>query len=141
MTENELKLISYLARDGMKLEDIRKHLGIKRKKWRQYFKENPNEEERLRLLRLSVDYAVEDALLKRALGYSTTECRESEKPNGQESVTTTKDVPPDVRAAALWLKTRRSEIWDKKQEGGSEIDIEKELQNFEQEANQSENEQ
>lgn len=140
MTENELKIISYLARDGMKLEDIRRSVGIKRAEWRRYFKDNPDEERRLKLLRISTDYAVEDALLKRALGYTAKEHRESEKPNGSEAVTTVKDVPPDVRAAALWLKFRRGDFWDKKQEENSQIDVERELAGFEEEANRLENE-
>ncbi len=141
MTENELKFISYLARDGMKLEDIRKTLGIKRGKWRQYLKDNPSEKARLEFLRRSTDYAVEDALLRRALGYMSEEYRESEKPNGTESVTTKKEVAPDVRAAIIWLKSRRGDMWDKKQEMSGEIDVERELRSFEEEANRLEDEQ
>lgn len=65
-------------------------------------------------LRKVVDYAVEDALLKRALGYVAEEHRETEKPNGSEAVTTRKDVPPDVRAAMMWLKCRRGDKWNEK---------------------------
>ncbi len=140
MTKEQLRFVSYLARDGMKLENIRKKLGIKRAEWRRFLKENPEEKSRLEMLRLSTDYAVEDALLKRALGYIAEEHRESEKPNGSEAVTTKKDVPPDVRAACLWLKFRRADVWDKKQESSGEIDIEKEIAGFDEEANQSENE-
>ena len=114
MTDNEMKLISYLARDGMSLDKIRKTLGIKRSKWSRFLKENPEEKRRLELLRHTTDYAVEDALLKRALGYTFEEHRETEKPNGTEQVTTHKEVPPDVRAAVLWLKCRRSDMWDEK---------------------------
>lgn len=140
MTDNELKLVSYLARDGMKLDKIRKTLGIKSSEWRRYLKEHPNERRRLELLKKTTDYMVEDALLKRALGYISEEHRESEKPNGSESVTTAKEVPPDVRAAALWLKFRKSDVWDKKQGQEAEIDIAKELEALDEEANRPEDE-
>lgn len=134
MTDNELKLISYLARDGMKLDKIRKTLKIKKARWQNYLRENPDEKRRLELLRHTTDYAVEDALLKRALGYTSEEHRETEKPNGTEQVTTHKEVPPDVRAAALWLKCRRAEVWDEKYTESDEIDIGEELKELEKEA-------
>lgn len=123
MTENELKLIAYLARDGLPLEKIRKTLGIKKSEWKSFLRKNPEEKIRLELLNRSVNYEVEDALLKRALGYISKEHKETEKPNGTEYVTTEKEVPPDVRAAALWLKYRRSEIWDERCEKQEEIPV------------------
>ncbi len=134
MTENELRLVSYLARDGLSLDRIRKTLGIKKTEWNSFLKENPEEKRRLKLLRKSIDYQVEDALLKRALGYTSTEHRETEKPNGTEYVTTQKDVPPDVRAAALWLKFRRSEVWDDKYEKSDEPSVTAMLKELEEEA-------
>ncbi len=112
MTENELKLAEYMARGGTELSKIPKKLGIKRHKWKKYLKDNPDEKRRLELLKSTTDYMVENALLKRALGYRAEEHKESEKPNGTEFVTTKKDVPPDVRAAALWLKIRCKDMWD-----------------------------
>ena len=134
MTENELKLISYLARDGMSLEKIRRTLKIKKSKWQKFLKENPDEKRRLELLRHTTDYAVEDALLKRALGYTSEEYRETEKPNGTEQVTTHKDVPPDVRAAALWLKFRRKDVWDEKHQEADEVDISEKIEELDKEA-------
>ena len=134
MTENELKLISYLARDGMSLEKIRRTLKIKKSKWQKFLKENPDEKRRLELLRHTTDYAVEDALLKRALGYTSEEYRETEKPNGTEQVTTHKDVPPDVRAAALWLKFRRKDVWDEKHQEPDEVDISEKIEELDKEA-------
>ncbi len=112
MTDNEKKLAEYMARGGVELSKIPKKLGLKRSDWKRYLKNNPDEKRRLELLKCTTDYMVEDALLKRALGYRTEEHKESEKPNGTESVTTNKDVPPDVKAAALWLKVRCKDMWD-----------------------------
>lgn len=114
MTQEKLKMAEYLARDGLSLEEIRRELAIAKTPWKAYLRKNPQEKERLMTLRKVVDYAVEDALLKRALGYVAEEHRETEKPNGSEAVTTRKDVPPDVRAAMMWLKCRRGDKWNEK---------------------------
>lgn len=114
MTEEKLKMAEYLARDGLTLEEIRKEIAVAKTPWKAYLRKNPREKERLMSLRKTVDYAVEDALLKRALGYVAEEHRETEKPNGSEAVTTLKEVPPDVRAAMLWLKCRRGDKWNEK---------------------------
>lgn len=134
MTKNQISLIEYMARDGMPLEQIRKSIGIKKKEWDRYFKENPEEKQRLAKLKLSVDYAVEDALLRRALGYSMEERREVEKPSGSESVVTYKEVSPDVSAAALWLKCRRSKVWNDKAQEADDSRIDEILERLDKEA-------
>lgn len=139
MTDSQIKLIGYLARDGMELEQIRRELGIKRKEWNEYFNLHPEEKTRLKTLRISTDYAVEDALLRRALGYEVNEYRQTEKPGGIEEVTTKKDVAPDVRAAILWLEARQTKRWGKKaSESYSKVD--EILEILDKEAGKNENE-
>ena len=59
-----------------------------------------------------MDIEVENALLKRAKGYSYIEKRmKIEHGNITEIVTVTKEVPPDVGAAAMWLKNRKPKAW------------------------------
>lgn len=55
-----------------------------------------------------VDRQVENALLKRALGYTYTEitCE-----NGVETKRVIKEVVPDVTAQIFWLKNRKPDIW------------------------------
>lgn len=134
MTKNELALIEYLARDGLSPEQIRQRLGIKKSEWRSYFKDNPDQMQRLSRLKLSVDYAVEDALLKRALGYTSEERKEVEKPNGCEYVTTYKEISPDVSAAAMWLKCRRAEVWKEKTDADDDSRIDEILSRLDEEA-------
>ena len=57
------------------------------------------------------DYEVENALLKKALGYLYDEVKESEKEKGDEITTTHKEYPPDVSAAKIWLESRCPEYW------------------------------
>lgn len=117
MTPHQLWLCEHCARGGVSLGDIPKAVGIKKRVWRKYLRDNPDEKERLLTLKDTVDFEVEDALLRRALGYTAEEIRTAEKPGGTETVTTQKDVPPDVRAAVEWLKIRRGG-WDEKKNDG-----------------------
>lgn len=79
-----------------------------------------------------VDTQVENALLKRALGYSYTETTtdfelidtgnvdEDGKPIMEKKIknvrSVKKEVAPDVGAAAFWLKNRRPDRWREKRE-------------------------
>jgi hypothetical protein len=60
---------------------------------------------------------VEQALLKRALGYDVEETKE-ELVEGEMRVTekTVKHIPPDVKACLSWLYSRRSDRWRAQQE-------------------------
>ncbi len=67
-----------------------------------------------------VDIEVENALLKRALGYDYTEERvERSQDGGKKSiktVQTVKHIPPDTTAQIFWLKNRRPDRWRDKQQ-------------------------
>lgn len=79
-----------------------------------------------------VDTEVENALLKRAKGYSYVETTtefdvvdtgkvdEDGKPIIEHKIksvkTVKKEMPPDVGAAALWLKNRKPDKWREKRE-------------------------
>ena len=63
-----------------------------------------------------VDIQVENALLKRALGYEYNETTQELSGFGQMRVTkiVTKQVIPDTTAQIFWLKNRRSDKWKNK---------------------------
>lgn len=63
-----------------------------------------------------MDIKVENALLKRALGYTYTEVKKEDTVNGIKNGTakvtvTEKTMPPDVAAIIFWLKNRKPEVW------------------------------
>ena len=113
-----LLLLEAWARDGLTDEQIAEKCGIRREtlwSWRQTY---PNISNALKKGREVVDIQVENALLRRALGYcykETTQERRTNKETGEsEMVTTkvvTKEVQPDVGAQIFWLKNRRPDIW------------------------------
>jgi hypothetical protein len=55
-----------------------------------------------------VDRQVENALLKRALGYRYKEVTEE---HGEVSKVVTKEVQPDAVAQIFWLKNRKPDVW------------------------------
>ena len=64
-----------------------------------------------------VDLQVENALLKRALGYEYEEVKEKyELGDLTERTVTKKQVIPDTTAQIFWLKNRKPEKWRDKQE-------------------------
>ena len=59
-----------------------------------------------------MDIEVENALLKRALGYEYVEERiEKSKRDGVKVIQTVKQVVPDTTAQIFWLKNRRPDKW------------------------------
>ena len=60
-----------------------------------------------------VDRQVENALLKRALGYTYAEITYED---GEETKRVIKEVVPDTTAQIFWLKNRKPEVWRDKRE-------------------------
>lgn len=112
LTKDGLTLLTAWARDGLTDEQLSKNIGITTSTlyvWKAKFEEFS---EALKKGKEIVDIEVENALLKRAKGYSYTEKRvKVENDRITEMVTVIKEVPPDVGAAAMWLKNRKPEAW------------------------------
>ncbi len=61
------------------------------------------------------DTKVENALLRRAVGYEYTETRVEESDKGSKVTEITKHMPPDTKAAIFWLKNRQPGRWSDRQ--------------------------
>lgn len=116
-TKEGLLLLECWARDGLTDEQIAKNIGIQRPTLYDWKKKYSDISDALKKGKEIVDYEVENALLKRALGYDYTEEKidiES-TPGGmvksRKITQTIKQVAPDVGAIALWLKNRRPDKW------------------------------
>lgn len=119
------------ARDGLTDEQISRNMGIGTTtlyRWKEKFKEI---REALKRGKEVVDREVENALLKRALGYEYTETtREAVKnpDSGDIEMRVTKEVTkkviPDTTAQIFWLKNRKPDKWRDKPayEDTSELD-------------------
>lgn len=125
-SEGLLKLEAW-ARDGLTDEQIAKNMGIGTTtlyRWKNDYREI---RESLKKGKEVVDIQVENALLKRALGYKFTEVTRERTieldPRTGESESklvvtkeVVKEVQPDVTAQIFWLKNRKPDVWRDKRD-------------------------
>lgn len=127
--EGLLKIESW-ARDGLTDEQIAENMGISRSTLNEWKKKYPDISDTLKRGKDIVDIQVENALLKRALGYSYVETTKElmlDKASGKIEMmitkTVTKEVQPDTTAQIFWLKNRRANKWRDKQDIQVEANI------------------
>ena len=111
-----------MARDGLDYDEITKKLSLSNRKMNSLLKKDESLKKDLEYSKLLTDYAVEDALLKKALGSTSVETKETQKNSGIESVTVTKEIPSDTAALKFWLEHRCPERWSEKSEFSQSID-------------------
>lgn len=115
LTPDGLMLLTGWARDGLTDAQLARKMGIScgtLYAWKNKF---PEISEALKKGKEVVDIEVENALLKRALGYEYTETMVEHSPDGVKCRETVKFIPPDVTAQIFWLKNRKPETWREKQ--------------------------
>ncbi len=107
-----LEEIKDWCRNGATDEEIAKRLGISIASFYNFKNLFLEFLEALKETKEIVDAQVENALLKRALGYSYDEVTQ-EVVDGELKVTKviTKQVVPDTTAQIFWLKNRRPDKW------------------------------
>lgn len=101
------------ARDGLTDEQIASNIGVHRDTLNEWRKKYSVISDTLKRGKEVVDYEVENALLKRALGYTVKE-EKLTKDGGV--VELEKEVPGDVTAQIFWLKNRKPDAWRDKPE-------------------------
>lgn len=113
LEKDKLILLEGWARDGLTDEQIAKNIGINRTTLYDWKKKEVNIADALKKGKEVIDFEVENALLKRALGY---EYEEETYENGILTKKVKKQVPPDTTAQIFWLKNRKKEQWREKVE-------------------------
>lgn len=132
LTEDSLMLIECWARDNFSQNDIAEKIGIPPKTLSGWKYTYPQLKEAMQKGKEIVDYRVENALLKRALGYKTTEVKTimSGLPdaNGNRQVRiekTEKEIPPDSTSCLAWLNNRKPEEWKRNRDNIPELNDDK----------------
>lgn len=105
------QLCRWMSRCGLTNAQMGLQLGISKTTLSRWSKKHPELAEALREGRDYTDSLVEDALLKRAKGFSLTEREVHDTPKGEKVVIKTKEIAPDTTAIIFWLKNRRPESW------------------------------
>lgn len=117
ITQEGLILIEGWARDGLTDEQIACNIGISRSTLNSWKDKYQDISDALKRGKEVVDRQVENALLKRALGYEYDEVKEKyEFGELTEKTVTKKRIPPDTTAQIFWLKNRKPHNWRDKQE-------------------------
>ena len=125
LTDDGLLRVQGWARDGLTDEQIAVNIGIGTSTFYRWRDEHREFREALKKGKAPVDLEVENALLKRALGYEYEETV-TEIYKGADGIERShirkmkKHMPPDTTAQIFWLKNRRPGRWRDKIEGVSE---------------------
>lgn len=120
---NKLELVEGWARDGATDLDMMNRLGVSGPTFYAWKGKYPEFAEALKKGKEIIDRKVENALLKRALGYTYDEVTQERQYNPDieeyeliETKRVTKEVHPDTTAQIFWLKNRKPDEWrDRKQ--------------------------
>lgn len=135
LTEEGLLQLESWARDGLTDEQIASNIGITRKTLAEWKTKYSDICDTLKRGKAVVDIQVENALLKRALGYSYDEVTRErvldyDPSTGQVvgshmeiTKTVKKEVQGDTTAQIFWLKNRRPEQWRDKRDVSVEGEI------------------
>lgn len=135
LTEEGLLQLESWARDGLTDEQIASNMGITRKTLAEWKTKYSDICDTLKRGKAVVDIQVENALLKRALGYSYDEVTRErvldyDPSTGQVvgshmeiTKIVKKEVQGDTTAQIFWLKNRRPEQWRDKRDVSVEGEI------------------
>lgn len=113
LEKDKLILLEGWARDGLTDEQIAKNIGIATSTFYEWKKKEIEFSEALKKGKEVIDFEVENALLKRALGY---EYEEETYEKGILTKKVKKQVAPDTTAQIFWLKNRQVKKWRDKVE-------------------------
>ncbi|UZQ49845.1 transposase [Clostridium kluyveri] len=132
--KDKLILVEGWAREGLTEEQIAKNLGISIQTFYTYKKKHLEFFEALKKGKEIIDFEVENALLKRALGYKYDEVTQERILQKDEygkvitdihgfpvykmvvTKTVKKEVAPDTTAQIFWLKNRKAKEWRDKRD-------------------------
>lgn len=111
LQEDKLSQVEKWAEQGLIDEQIAHNMGIATSTFYEWKKKYPEFSEALKKGKAVVDVQVENALLKRALGYQYEELTYQNDVLDKKVI---KQMAPDVTAQIFWLKNRKPETWNRK---------------------------
>lgn len=116
LTDDGLLLLESWARDGYTMTDIANKIGIDNDCFLRWKDRYPEIRKAVSKGKELVDYQVENALLKSALGYKTKEVKVTTTMRYGKVVETIKEVTdkeitPNVSAIQMWLYNRNKDKW------------------------------
>ena len=120
LEEEKLTIVTGWAREGLTDEQISKNMGIAYSTLREWKKKYSALQAALKKGKEVVDYEVEAALYKRAIGYEAEEekiyIQEIEGKTTKRKEIIKKHIPGDTTAQIFWLKNRKPADWRDRKE-------------------------
>lgn len=104
-----------MGRLGAGMEQIAEALGVTKEVLRDWQEEHPDFASALKEGMTEANTSVEQALFRRATGYSHQEDKVYQYRGEAVIVPSVKTYPPDVAAAKFWLTNRAGDEWRDKQ--------------------------
>lgn len=119
LTDSALTVLNGWAREGLSNEQMANNMGIHISTFYRWKSIYSDFKEAIKKGKEVVDFEVENALLKRALGYEKEKTRTYLKDDGTGHKTkhievTKEHVPPDPTAMIFWLKNRKPNEWNER---------------------------
>ena len=124
------------ARDGLANYQIAANIGISENTFTKWHRKSPVIKEALKKGRRPLDFEVENALLKRAMGYTVkvkepVKVRIEKQKAGEGKIVeeriemTERElyVPPDTTAQIFWLKNRKTQYWRDRKDMAAVVDV------------------
>lgn len=127
LEEDQLMLLASWARDGYTLNDIAAKMGVGYSTLRDWRFKHPEIDKALKKGREFVDYQVENALLRSALGYKTKEVRVTTIMRRgvlveEQREVVDKEQAPNVSAIQTWLFNRCPDKWKRNRDNLIDLD-------------------
>lgn len=127
LTKDGLLTIEGWARKGLTNDQIAKNIGVNRDTLYTWMKKYPDISDALKNGRRPLDVEIENALIKKALGFTEDELTEdvSIDPDGNKTVhrrRTNKVFAPDTAAAIFYLKNRAADRYTDRPKTPEEIE-------------------
>lgn len=112
ISEDGLLMIESWARDGLTEEQIANNIGCATSTFREWKKKYSAVSAALKKGKRPIDFEVENALLKNALGFKYTEEEIYKDDDGNTRVKkVNRYQKPDTTAQIFWLKNRKPKLW------------------------------
>lgn len=113
-SKSNFDLVRGLFRQGLNIPQVCEYIGISTPTYYKWLTTYPEFEEATLQGREAADYAVENALYRRAVGFSYTEKKIIER-NGEivQKEVYQKQALPDPTSCAIWLNNRQPDKWKK----------------------------
>lgn len=111
-------IIEDMARQGLSCTEIAAKIGVKPHTLAGWRSKCPAIDAAILRGRDWCVAAVEQALLRRALGYTVEEITTEETGSSIKTKVSEKHIPGDLSAQLSWLRVHRADVWGEKSTGG-----------------------